>query len=71
MQQKLEGMMGRQQETFFWTRKNAMMTQLQQRGWDPIQVANFLDGVGVADENMAKVDMAMRQPGYVNPMTMR
>lgn len=56
------------QESFFFNRKNMMMGELAKRGWDPIQVANFLDHVGVADENAAAVDAAMRRPGYVNQM---
>ena len=44
---------------------------MQQRGWDPIQVANFLDHVGVANEDLNKVDTAMRIQGYVNPMKMQ
>ena len=41
---------------------------MQKRGWDPIAVANCLDNVGVANEDPNKVDSAMRQQGYVNPM---
>ena len=59
MQQQLGGMM-KLQENFFFARKNLMMNQLAQQGWDPIQVANFLDDVGVADENPHTVDRAMR-----------
>jgi hypothetical protein len=67
MQAKLGGMM-KLQESFFFNRKNMMMAELAKGGWDPIQVANFLDNVGVADEKPDKVDGAMRAPGYVNPM---
>ena len=37
-----------------------MMNQLATQGWDPVHVANFLDDIGVADENWYTVDNAMR-----------
>jgi len=45
---------------------------MYQRGHqDPIAVANFLDHVGIADENANNVDAALRNPNYRNMMTMQ
>ena len=55
MKNKMQQMM-KVPENFFMSRKAFMINHLAQRGMDQNQVSQFLDNVGVPDENPQEVE---------------